>query len=89
VFIRVVVRWMKRGVWVSVGVGRRIWTWVGGRGGVVVVDGDGDVDEGGDEDDGVDLDVDLDIVFFFLSFFGCEWVRCCRLVWSMAVDVCV
>ena len=47
-FIREVVRWRKRGLWVSFGVGRRIS--MGGFG-VVVVGGDG----------GVEVDVDIDI----------------------------
>jgi hypothetical protein len=74
------VRWRKRGVWVSVGVGRRVWIWIGGR---WVVDEDDD-DDDDDDDDGVD--VALDIAFYF----GSEWVRYCRLVLVvvMAVYVC-
>jgi hypothetical protein len=81
------VRWRKRGFWFSIGVGRRIWIWIGGRRGVVVVvvvGGvvGGDVDEDGDEDDGVDI-------VFFLFLGGFEWVRCCRLDLGMAMAVYV
>jgi hypothetical protein len=56
VFIREVVRWRKRGLWVSVGVGRRIW--MAGFG-VLVVGGDGGVEVD------VEVDVAIDIVFSF------------------------
>jgi hypothetical protein len=55
VFIREVVRWRKRGLWVSFGVGRRIS--MGGFG-VVVAGGDGGVEVD------VDIDIAIDIVFF-------------------------
>ena len=44
--------WRKRGLWVSVGVGRRIW--MGGFG-VLVVEGDGGVEVNGEVDLGVDI----------------------------------
>ena len=62
-FIRAVVWWRKRGLWVSFGVGRQIS--MGGFG-VVVVGGDGGVEVD------VDIDIAIDIVFFR---FRCEGVR--------------
>ena len=76
-FIRAVVWWRKRGLWVSVGVGRRIL--MGGFG-VVVVGGDGGVEVD------VEVDVDIDIVFFR---FRCEGVRRYLLGLVMYGGICV